>query len=335
LSQTILAGRASILILKVCLLGSARMQYAFSMTDQPKSPMDNARRKGGQARAASLSSEKRVEIASTAARARWARRTGQSELPLVEDLMMNTDAIDAADMLVSELAEQAAILSESGVAAISGGKLGAARLLIDAIERTNGLRNQAEELKSQIARLHDELVPNTANAPDAAITQTAATLGEVRRQDRTDPALLNKKRNNILNALEAKHDTRLRRWSAAMYRDDAKHFRVVCTMSKWHLENQNYWYAFHPHQNEFLSDAEAGLFVLGMMNLDCAVVLPLKVIEQNLDKLNTTVTPEGRKYWHVHIARATNGTLFLQRARGEAPLPLTQYILKLPPNTTT
>jgi hypothetical protein len=297
------------------------------MKTQPETGIERARRKGGHARAESLSSEKRTEIASAAARARWARRTAESELPLIEDLMMNTDAIDAAEMLVTELAEQAGILSGSSVMAIADGKLGAARVLIDAIERTNSLRNQAEELKKQIARLHDELTPRTTPTKDGAADDDSAS--EVRRQARTDPVLLNKKRNGILQGLETRYATRLRRWSAAMYTDEAKRFRVVCTISKWHAGHQNYWYAFHTHHDEFLRDADSGLFVLGMMNLDCALVLPLKVVKENLDKLNTTETAD-RKYWHIHVARTADGDLSLQRARGETPLALGRFVLKLP-----
>ena len=244
---------------------------------------------------------------------------------------MNTDAIDAADMLVTELSEQAAILSESGVAALTGGKFNAVRLLVDAIERTTYLRRRAEDLKGDIAKLHGELapkqdVPQTVGPPRDDSDKST----EARRQDRTDPVIMNAKRDSIVRAMESKHAARLRRWSAAMYRDDQKKFRVVCTMSKWHSENQTYWYAYHPHQDEFLVEAAEGFFVLGMMNLDTAVVLPRNVIQKNLEKLNTTEIPGGRKYWHIHIARSNSGELFLQRARGEQPLALKQFTLKLP-----
>jgi hypothetical protein len=305
------------------------MPYACFMDTNAKTNL--GRQKGGRARAKSLSPEQRTEIAVGAAKARWARRSTQIEAFPIDDLMMNTDVIDAADMLVTELSEQAAILSESGVAALTSGKFNAVRLLVDAIERTTDLRLRAEELKGDIAKLHGVLAPNQ-NAPQKTglLTEEFDKSAEARRQDRTDPVLMNAKRDSIIRAMESKYAARLRRWSAAMYRDDQKNFRLVCTMSKWHSENQTYWYAYHPHQDEFLVDAAEGFFVLGMMNLDSAVVLPRNIIQKNLEKLNTTEIPGGRKYWHIHIARSNSGELFLQRARGERPLLLEQFTLKVP-----
>jgi hypothetical protein len=73
--------------------------------------------------------------------------------------------------------------------------------------------------------------------------------------------------------------------SAAIYRSDDDQIGVVFTMSKWHAKNENYWYAYHPHQDEFLATAKHGYFILGMMDLDLAVALPVEVMRQNLSKL--------------------------------------------------
>jgi hypothetical protein len=99
-------------------------------------------------------------------------------------------------------------------------------------------------------------------------------------------------------------------------------------MSKWHAKNENYWYAYHPHQDEFLSTTKQGYFVFGMMDSAIAVALPVEMIRQNLAKLNTTTTPDGRSYWHIHISRSRSGGLALQRAKGEPPVPLDRYIVQ-------
>jgi hypothetical protein len=74
----------------------------------------------------------------------------------------------------------------------------------------------------------------------------------------------------------------------------------------------------------------AGFFVLGMIDLPTAVALPLVVVRENLDKLNVTVRLDGlRRYWHFHISRSESGSLSLQRARGEPPLPLDRYVVQI------
>ncbi len=140
---------------------------------------------------------------------------------------------------------------------------------------------------------------------------------------------MNAKRNEILRQLESKHGVRFHRRSAAIYRSEANEIGVVCTMSKWHAKNENYWYAYHPHQDKFLATTKDGYFVLGMMDLELAVVLPVEVIRQNLGKLNTTMTPDGRSYWHIHVSRSENGALSLQRAKGEPSVSVDRYMLRI------
>jgi len=243
---------------------------------------------------------------------------------------MNADTIDAADILVTELDEQEALLSQSAVSAMSNGHLQEAKLIIGAIEQTQDLRNRAKQLKVDIAALHSSLVP-VAQSQDEVPPPFASEFFERggRKQDRTDPVIMNAKRNKILRLLEAKHHIRLRRRSTALYRSDGNEIGVVCAMSKWHQKNENYWYAYHPHQDEFLETASQGYFALGMMDVESAIVLPVEIIRQNLDRLNTTTTPDGRSYWHIHVSRSGRGGLSLQRARGEPPLSLDHYVLKL------
>jgi hypothetical protein len=294
----------------------------------------NARRlgqqKGGFARGERLTPEQRREIATRAAEARWNRQPARANVQSIEGFQMNADAIDAADILVTELSEQAAALSQSGMNALSNGHLAEAKFIIGAIEQTHALRDRAEQLKIEIATLHSTLVPTAQPDDDTLKIFNSEEFENVgRKQDRTDPALMNAKRNEILRRLESKHGVRFHRRSAAIYRSEANEVAVVCTMSKWHVKNENYWYAYHRHQDEFLAQAKQGYFVLGMMDADVAVALPLAIIRQNLEKLNTTTTPDGRSYWHIHVSPSGKGGLCLHRARGEPPLPIDHYTVRI------
>jgi hypothetical protein len=289
----------------------------------------SGQRRGGLVRKERLTPARRTEIAVRAAQARWNRETPSANLINVEDFQMGTDPIDAADILVTELSEQAALLSESGVNALTSGYLGDARLIINAIEQTHALRDRAEQLKRDIADLYSSLVPSEHGEGDARAVLTDSVGIEARKQDRTDPVLMNGKRNQIIRKLENVHGVRLHRRSAAIYRSDDEEINIVCTMSKWHMKNEIYWYAYHPHQDDILGASKKGYFVLGMMDMECAVVLPVEVIRGTLPKLNTTTAPDGRRYWHIHISRADNGGLWLLRARGEPPLSVNRYLVEI------
>jgi hypothetical protein len=287
-------------------------------------------RKGGLARSELLTPSRRKEIAVRAAHARWNRGFPNVNLANIEDFQMNSDTIDAAEILITELSELAALLSQSGVSALLSGHLGEARLIINAIEETQMLHSRAAQLKTDIAALHSALVAATQPNDDgleAGSSRDFANGG--RRQDRTDPTLMNAKRNKILAQLESIHHARFHRRSAAIYRTDEDQIGIVCAMSKWHARNENYWYAYHPHQDQFLASVRRGYFVLGMMDLETAVALPADVIRKNLGKLNTTTTPDGRSYWHIHISHSEIGELVLHRAKGESPLPLGRYTLQI------
>lgn len=311
-------------------MGTKKPEYGGCILSEKSKGQLSPQERGGLARRDRLTPARRSDIATRAAQARWNRETPNANLASIEDFQMNADAIDAADILVTELSEQAALLSQSGVNALSGGHLGEAKLIISAIEETQALRSRAEQLKIDIAALHDALVPATRLDDGASQIVPSGDFGNVgRKQDRTDPTLMNAKRYKILTRLEERHSTRFHRRSAAIYRSDDDQIGVVCTMSKWHAKNENYWYAYHPHQDQFLASAKHGYFILGMMDLDVAVALPVEVMRQNLGKLYTTTTPDGRSYWHIHISRSGVGGLVLQRAKGEPPVPLDRYTLQL------
>jgi len=76
-----------------------------SMRSKESKPLSGQQR-GGLARKERLSSARRSEIASRAAQARWQRDPEDLKSSEIEDLQMNTDTIDAADILVTELNEQ-------------------------------------------------------------------------------------------------------------------------------------------------------------------------------------------------------------------------------------
>ena len=238
---------------------------------------------------------------------------------------MNTDAIDAADMLATALREEVAQLSERGADALFSGRLGETKLIINRIEQCEAFCDAVDQLNDDLRSFYSGFTEDE----DSGSTNPDDANTSARKQERTDPALMNAKRKNILHRLEKKYGVRLNRRSTAIYRSDGNQVGIVCTMSKWHSKNENYWYAYHPHQDKFLAMTKQGYFVLGMMDANVALALPVEVVRQNLTKLNTTTTPAGRSYWHIHVSRSGNGSLSLQRARGEPPLALDRYTVSI------
>ena len=147
----------------------------------------------------------------------------------------------------------------------------------------------------------------------------------------TDPALMQAKRDQIVTAFSTKAGTKLVRKSRALYWDAGHSVRVACTVSKRYTKKGStpYWYAFHPAWNIFLGEAAASHLVLGCMDLGVAFALPLQVLREHLDDLNTTTKLDGTLYWHVKILEPKPQSYFLHLPKVGKPLDLAKFSFEL------
>jgi hypothetical protein len=221
------------------------------------------------------------------------------------------------------------VLSRSGARALENAQIAEAKSMIRAIESTQGFLERAEQLKVDITAFYERFTPQTRGSEVPGDREQANSDQPARRQDRTDRASLNAKRDEILRQLETKHSVRLNRRSSATYKSEDNEIGIVCTISKWYVDGDGYWYAYHGNQDQFLGSVKDGYFVLGMMDTDAAIVLPLRLIRENLEKLSTTTIPGGETYWHINVDRGVDGGLSLHRARGEPSLPLDNYLMRI------
>jgi hypothetical protein len=99
---------------------------------------------------------------------------------------------------------------------------------------------------------------------------------------------------------------------------------LVCAVSKEHAGN-DYWFAFHPHQQDSLEQAKEPFVAFGCGSPDTLLLIPFSEFSQWLDGMNITQR-EDRMYWHVSIYNE-QGRLVLHRKRGEERIDLTKYLL--------
>lgn len=102
---------------------------------------------------------------------------------------------------------------------------------------------------------------------------------------------------------------------------------VVCVVSKVHGTQLRtaYWFAFHPHQKDFLKGSANGFLVLGCGSKNQVMAIPFAELEGWLDGLWTTEY-EDRMYWHIRV-RQENSKLFLDRKKGIGRLEVTKYLI--------
>jgi hypothetical protein len=119
-------------------------------------------------------------------------------------------------------------------------------------------------------------------------------------QDHTSPAILDSIRREAFAALSKHKAINLIAHKRTQYWSADKKIRSICTVSK-RYGSGGYWYAFHPRQNSFLQEAEAGFVILAGVGSDVAFAIPFDVFSKLLPYLNTTPRPNEKTYWHIHV----------------------------------
>jgi hypothetical protein len=148
---------------------------------------------------------------------------------------------------------------------------------------------------------------------------------EAYRQERTDPDLLNAKRQQAVDAFAILKGKELVKRSRTLFWSPDKELRVCCAVSKrYEGDYQPYWYAFHPKWDEFLAEGKESYFILSCMDLDHAFAVPYSWLAEN--KKNLNVTERGvRSYWHVALTTVGLDALAINVSRIGQKMPLEAY----------
>jgi hypothetical protein len=144
-------------------------------------------------------------------------------------------------------------------------------------------------------------------------------------QVRTDPDLLNAKRQQAVDAFGAAKGVELVRRSRTLFWSADKQIRVCCAVSKrYEGDYQPYWYAFHPKYDAFLAEGKDSYFILCCMDRDEAFAVPYSWIVSNKKNLNMTDKGE-RSYWHVALTSLGSDALALNVSKIGAKTALKPY----------
>lgn len=137
------------------------------------------------------------------------------------------------------------------------------------------------------------------------------------KQDRTDPELLNAKRQEAVEAFAALRGKELVKRSRTLFWSPDKQLRVCCAVSKRYRtkgDYQPYWYAYHPKWDSFLAEGKESFFVLSCMDRDEAFAVPFSWLQKNKKNLNMTDRGE-RSYWHVPVTTLDDGALAINMSK--------------------
>ena len=92
---------------------------------------------------------------------------------------------------------------------------------------------------------------------------------------------------------------------------------ITCAVSKEYKNacGSAYWFAFHQHQLEKLSQASSAYACFGCGSPKQIAILPLEFIKAQLEGMNQTIREDGRLYWHIQI-HLEGGKWVMHRRKG-------------------
>jgi len=118
-------------------------------------------------------------------------------------------------------------------------------------------------------------------------------------EDRTEPVSFHE---DCLNKIQSKLGINLIKQTRISFSNKDKSTGLVCAISKSHKQGQfqKYWFAFHPHQQDFLTTFENAYIAYGCGSSENTFLIPYKEFEPFIKNFWTTEN-EDRMYWHVVI----------------------------------
>lgn len=105
-----------------------------------------------------------------------------------------------------------------------------------------------------------------------------------------------------LEKIQSKLRINLVKQTRVSYSNKDKSVGLICAISKPHKQGQfkKFWFAFHPHQQEFLENFNDSFVSYGCGSPENTFLIPFRFFKPLIKNLRMTTKTE-RMYWHVHI----------------------------------
>jgi len=210
---------------------------------------------------------------------------------------------------------------------------------VDALMSLMKLKENVEDPKT-IQKIHDILIPREFTKLDEIIEIVFSTAEDVKDEEPIEVA--DEKEEKVkapkfvpvsfhdacIARIEGNLEISLLKKTKASFSTSDKSTRLICTVSKEHERGNQigYWFAFHPHQKQFLSEATTNFVAFGCGDKNRILLFPANEFLPLLSNMNTT-QKEDRFYWHVHITR-NNNELLLHLKKDNKNISVTKYLLK-------
>lgn len=210
---------------------------------------------------------------------------------------------------------------------------------VDSLVRLMNIKEEAVEDPETVKRIHEMLIPKEFTKLDEIVDLLFSTAEEAKQAETLELEQPEEQEerpkkftpvtfNEACVARIAEHLGKpiLKRTRATFSSPDGE-LVLICAVSKTHQDakRDNYWFAFHPHQQAVLADAHDPYVAFGCGSPATVFLLPFNEFSEWLPGMNMT-EKDGRYFWHVQIYREPGGFM-LVRKKGESKIELDKYLL--------
>ncbi|MGH9960492.1 MAG: hypothetical protein ACREBC_25790 [Pyrinomonadaceae bacterium] len=209
---------------------------------------------------------------------------------------------------------------------------------LDSLLRLMRLKEELED-PNTLAKIHEILVPHEFTKLDRIVDLVFTAAEEAKLVDKTEaepaeeeaskekkftPVAFNDACADRISKLLGKP---LVKQSRAKFSSPDNKVVLVCLVSRQHKEGKphHYWFAFHPHQRDALSQAEEGFVALGCGSPDTIFLVPFDRFKEWLPGMNITQL-EDRMYWHIQVLESDTGFTLVRR-KGQSKVDLAKFLL--------
>jgi hypothetical protein len=192
---------------------------------------------------------------------------------------------------------------------------------IEALMKLIKIKEELVDDKKTFSRVSQILRPLEYTRLDNLIDIIFTTSDDMQRANeaeeegaKTSPVKFN---DECVERIQKHLEVRLKKQTRTLYDNKENDTAIVCAVSKNHGDNEKlkFWFAFHQHQQEALSEYKTAFVAFGCGSQSLIFIFTLKDFMAYTK--NMIATNKGnRMYWHVKI-EDKNGAYFLVEKGGE------------------
>jgi hypothetical protein len=211
---------------------------------------------------------------------------------------------------------------------------------VDALLRFMRIKEEVED-PLIVRRIHSVLIPHEFTRLDAIADVLFSAAEDIKQDDSPvevegEPEDTRSGEGKVppvafyeacVQRIQGRLQVSLVKRSRARYSSPDKTVALNCAVSKEYNPetHPNYWFAFHPHQQEFLRQHPKAYVAFGCGTSTRLILIPYTDFEPWLQDIWTT-NNDDRMYWHVVIYREDD-RYTLRRKKGAQPIDVSPYLL--------